>query len=306
MRIQFSIKHLLTLYKWNAAKAFYFIICWLILQSLHPAMAQEQTGEIKLSLNGKWGFKTDPNNVGEEQEWFAENYAAPGWESMEVPGNWDTHNEYAHFSGKGWYRKTVDIPSNWQGETIQLHFEAVYHDAKVWLNGKLLGESHSGFFPFSFDVTSAIKLGAKNNIVVCADNTFRRGAIWNWGGIRRPVHVIATNPVRIEQTHIVANPDLAKGTAALTIKVLLRNDTEQSQEVKCNVGITANKTKFKNLPLTATIPAKSSKEYVISTILPKSQTHLWHFDNPYLYNLEVSLNQKGQVVRIKARPLWYS
>ncbi|QHT69001.1 hypothetical protein GXP67_21280 [Rhodocytophaga rosea] len=290
---------MVTPYKWNASKALFIFSCWMLLQTIHPALAQQQTGEIRLSLNGKWAFKTDPNQVGEEEKWFAESYTAPGWESMEVPGNWDTHNEYAHFSGKGWYRKTVEVPSNWQGNTIQLHFEAVYHDSKVWLNGKLLGESHSGFFPFSFDVTNDVKLGAKNTIVVCADNTFRRGAIWNWGGIRRPVHFIATNPVRIEQAHIVSNPDLAKGTAALTVKVMLRNDTEQPQEVTCNVAISSTKAGLKNLPLTATLPSKSSKEYVLTTTLSRSQTHLWHFDDPYLYNLEVRLNQKGQVLHKK-------
>ena len=31
------------------------------------ASAQGQTGEAKVSLNGSWAFKTDPNNVGAEQ-----------------------------------------------------------------------------------------------------------------------------------------------------------------------------------------------------------------------------------------------
>lgn len=46
------------------------------------AAAQAQTGEEKVSLNGKWAFKTDPNNIGEEQQWFNPEYQALGWEKM--------------------------------------------------------------------------------------------------------------------------------------------------------------------------------------------------------------------------------
>ncbi|MDO1449392.1 glycoside hydrolase family 2 TIM barrel-domain containing protein [Rhodocytophaga aerolata] len=262
----------------------------------------ENTGEIAFSLNGNWQFKTDPNTIGEEQQWFGPNFPANGWENMTVPGNWDVKNEYAHFSGKGWYRKTFEVPAQWQGKTMRLHFEAVYHDAKVWLNGQLLVESHSGFFPFEFDVSKVIKPGTINTVVVCADNTFRRGAIWNWGGIRRPVKLLVNNALRIEQAQVVATPDLAKGTAEVTVKVLLRNDSDQPKSVnslaviKNNNSIGKSANPDKKLTASLTIPANSSKEYTVKTTLPKSQTHLWHFDDPHLYKLEVTLNENGKLM----------
>ena len=160
------------------------------------ASAQGQTGEAKVSLNGSWAFKTDPNNVGEEQQWFGTRYPAAGWEQMPVPGNWDTHNPYAHYAGKGWYRKEVAVPADWKGKTVRLHFEAVYHDARVWLNGKLLGESHSGFFPFEFDVTRAIQYGGRNTIVVCAGQDSVREL---YDDLARPgVHLIGGADVAAE------------------------------------------------------------------------------------------------------------
>jgi beta-galactosidase len=133
------------------------------------------------SLNGNWAFRTDPNNVGETQGWQKADFSTQNWDEMPVPGNWDLRNEYAHYAGKGWYRKTFVVANDLKNKTLLLNFEAVYHDCTVWLNSKKLGENHSGFLPFEFEVSSLVNFGQPNTLVVCADNTFRRGAIWNWG-----------------------------------------------------------------------------------------------------------------------------
>jgi beta-galactosidase len=261
--------------------------------------AQAQTGEQQLSLNGRWLFKTDPYGVGEKQQWFSPDYAAAGWEGMTVPGNWDTHNHHAHYVGKGWYRRQVEVPADWQGQRIKLNFEAVYHDAKVWLNGQYLGESNSGFFPFGFDVTDQVRPGGQNTVVVQADNTHRVGAIWNWGGIRRPVSLVATPTTSIEQAQVRATPDLVSGTAQVRVQVGLRNDSNQPQTLSCTVALApagAAGAKGKTLSQTVTLPARSAREITLQTQLPKAQVHLWHFDDPFLYQAQVSLRQ-GNTLR---------
>jgi beta-galactosidase len=273
---------------------FHLIPFLLLLYS--ASLAQSIPGEQRLSLNGPWAFKTDPDNQGETGQWFAGNYPTAGWESMTVPGNWDTHNAYARYDGKAWYRKQVDVPADWAGKSLRLHFEAVYHDAKVWLNGELLGESRSGFFPFAFDVSDKLKPGQQNTITLVADNTFRRGAIWNWGGIRRPVSLVAYNPVHIEQTHVLATPDLSRGTARIAVNVWLRNDSDQPRTVSCELDITSPATgKSKRLAQSLSLPARSAREYTLETRLDKSQVRLWHFDDPQLYQLQVRITQGNTV-----------
>ncbi len=273
------------------------LLLWLACMPL-TLFAQPNLGEERLTLNGRWAFKTDPNNAGETQRWFATDFATAGWDSMEVPGNWDLHNEYATYAGKAWYRRMVTIPANWQGKTIRLAFEAVYHDAKVWLNGQLLGESHSGFFPFAFDITQAVKPGQQYIVTVCADNTFRRGAIWNWGGIRRPVALMATAPLYIQQMHVLPVPDLKNGTARVTVRVQLQNTADRPQTVNCTAVLKDKSGQSvptgKGLSVTATVPARSNQEYTLQADLPKNRTHLWHFDDPYLYTAEVTVNQDNK------------
>ncbi|MCP4401126.1 MAG: glycoside hydrolase family 2, partial [bacterium] len=64
-----------------------------------------------------------------------------------------------------WYRKAFDIPEDWTGKKILLHFGAVDYHARVWLNGVLLGEHRGGHVPFSFDITPHIK-EKENEVIV--------------------------------------------------------------------------------------------------------------------------------------------
>ncbi len=50
---------------------------------------------------------------------------------------------------------------------ILLHFDAVDYNARVWLNGRFLGEHRGGYTPFAFEVTDGIRNG-DNELVVHA------------------------------------------------------------------------------------------------------------------------------------------
>lgn len=164
-----------------------------------------------VSLNGRWQFKTDWYQQGEQQGWFQPGFQPNGWDEMDVPGNWDLENEYAEFAGTAWYRKSFPTQANWKGQRVRLYFEAVYNDAEVWLNGQKITENHLGFLPFWVDVQEALNPQGNNVLVVKVNNVFKRGAIWNWGGIRRPVWLEITPLTRLERQHITAPPQLSKG-----------------------------------------------------------------------------------------------
>ncbi|MGM9508971.1 sugar-binding domain-containing protein [Larkinella sp. GY13] len=253
-------------------------------------------GQNSLSLNGNWSFHTDPNGRGESVGWFRPAYDTAAWDSLPVPGNWDLRNEYAHYVGKGWYRKTLTVPANLKGKTIRLCFEAIYHDSKVWLNGQLLGTNNSGYLPVEFDVTSLLDYSGPNTIVVCADNTFRRGAIWNWGGIRRPVTLEVTEAVRIVRQHITPVVDLAKRTATVRIKVRLQNHGTTPGTVQGEVSLSAPNGYQQKIPFTATMPPKQTQEVMVSTNLTGKLVHLWHFDDPFLYTSAVTIGSDEPLV----------
>src|SRR5690606_32531877 len=176
------------------------------------------------ALNGIWQFKTDPHNNGLREEWFKEETArSVNWDSLAVPGNWDVRNEYAEYAGKAWYKREFNVEKGWQDRNVRLFFESVYNEATVWVNGKEVGRNELGFLPFSFDINTFLNFEGKNIIVVLVDNTLKRGAMWNWGGIRRPVWLETTDKVRFEYQHVSAIPNFEKKLVPIHLSFELNN-----------------------------------------------------------------------------------
>jgi hypothetical protein len=263
-------------------------------------------GELQQSLNGQWQFAT--------------NAAPDKWDSITVPGNWDTLTAYSTHKGRGWYRREFTAPADWSGKHIRLKFDAVYHDATVTLNGKELGTHNGGYTPFEFDVTDVVKLGATNTVTVCADSTYRRGAWWHWGGISRSVTLIANNDVRIVWQHIRSEPELIRRrrgdesliTNSETPHVVSYNDevvctgakifvryklaNAGDKDLEVSLASTIDGMKESALTKTISIPAHGEVEVENETILPKSRVRLWDFDHPNLYRLATQLSSGGKII----------
>src|SRR5579859_6704186 len=130
-----------------------------------PAAAQRLT----LNFNPDWKFiKADP--AGAQGMACDDN----GWPIVSVPHTYndtDTfddwsirghHGEQNQWGGRTWYRKTFTVPQSLAGKKVYIEFEAVRKVAEVYLNGKLLGTSKTGFIPFGFDLTPFVKFGKPN------------------------------------------------------------------------------------------------------------------------------------------------
>ena len=252
-----------------------------LMVSLGSARAE---GQWEQSLNGPWQFTT--------------NAEAASWDSITVPGNWDTLPAYSTHKGKGWYRREFVAPADWKGKRIRLKFDAVYHEATVTLNGKELGSHVGGYTPFEFDVTDTVKLGSTNTVTVCADNTYHRGAWWPWGGISRSVTLIANHDARIIRQHIRTEPDLAAGTAKVFVRYKLANTSAAPLEGTLETAIDG--TQEQALTKQVSIPAHGEVEVAAETTLPKSRVRLWHFDHPNLYRLTTRLSVGGKVVHAQS------
>ena len=252
-----------------------------------------EAGERRQSLDGPWQFTTDAAAV--EQ-------ADAKWDAITVPGNWDTLPAYSTYKGKGWYRREFTAPDDWKGKRVRLKFDAVYHDATVTLNGKELGSHNGGYTPFEFDVTDTIKLGAKNTVTVCADNTYRRGAWWHWGGISRSVTLLANNDARIVWQHVRTEPDLAAGTAKIFVSYKLANAGNSPLKVSVASAINlwsregVGRVQRQRVGVETTLAPHSEGLCETSLVLPKGTVRLWDFDHPNLYQIATQLLVAGKVV----------
>ena len=257
----------------------------------------------RVSLNGLWQFRTDPDRVGQTSAWYNPVQTSDGWENVTVPHTWQTAQDSAEYFGVAWYRRNFEVPQEWSDRTIRIEFEAVFHSASVWVNGNRVGEHlRKGYTAFDFDLTQLLDPGAGNVLVVMVNSDFDsrmlpRGHSSDWthdGGIYRPVTLLITPRVYIENVDVDAVPDLANGIANLDISALIRNTMGRAYKGELAIHAIEESTGLSVVKQTAAVSIPPGKS--ITQILPASKIanpKLWHFDTPNLYSLSVVLNGEG-------------
>lgn len=70
-----------------------------------------------------------------------------------------------------WYRRSFQLPENWSGQRVLLHFGAVDYECVLWMNGGLVGSHVGGSDAFTFDVTEFLKSGDNEIVLAVTDPT---------------------------------------------------------------------------------------------------------------------------------------
>ena len=117
----------------------------------------------------------------------------------ETPFHYFDEGIYQMVSG---YRKEFEADSKWQGKEVFLTFDAVGHDAEVFLNGEKIGEHHCGYTAFTMNITKQLRFDEKNILAVKVDsretlNVPPFGFVvdyMTYGGIYRDVYFDVYNP----------------------------------------------------------------------------------------------------------------
>ena len=74
-----------------------------------------------------------------------------------------------------WYRRQFEVPADWKGKRILLHFGGVNWETTVLLNGAVVGSHRGAFDPFSFDLTGQLREGGPQELVLCVSNPSSEG-----------------------------------------------------------------------------------------------------------------------------------
>ena len=123
-------------------------------------------GRIEVSLNGLWQIcrQDDPNMDQSPYEPLTDVPKNPRWRGINVPSNIRSIPalDMAH---QVWYRCRVYLPYM-DNRSYFLDFGGTSWIASVVVNGKFIGSNKSTRIPWKLDVTSAIKLGQVNEIMV--------------------------------------------------------------------------------------------------------------------------------------------
>lgn len=127
-----------------------------------------------MNLNGEWQFEIDPGKSGRERK-------LPGKDQLHdriivpfCPESKLSGIEYKDFMNSVWYKREFELPRDWSGGRVLLHFGAVDYNTEVWVNGVSCGKHKGGYTSFHFDITDLLTEG-RNILTVCAEDDVRSG-----------------------------------------------------------------------------------------------------------------------------------
>jgi beta-galactosidase len=144
--------------------------------------------------------------------------------------------------GVGWYRKHINFSADDRGKHIFVEFDGAMSNAKVYLNGKLVGEWPYGYSSFSFELTDKINFGADNILAVRLENKTESSRWYPGAGIYRNVRLVTTSDVYVKHwgTYITT-PVVSDKKSQVCIQTSLKNDNASDQKITLVTEIIDNK-----------------------------------------------------------------
>ena len=230
---------------------------------------------MRIDINNGWLWAEEFN-----EEMVKPSYEEGGMEKVRIPHtvkvtplNYFDAHVYQMVSC---YRKTIDVPAEWKDKKVFITFDAVAHEAEVYVNGVSVAKHSCGYTAFTADISDYLKFGEKNVIAVKCDsreslNVPPFGFVidyMTYGGIYREVHLDVKEKDHIKDVFVSAGADKT---------VTVKTDIEGEGELVCVINDTAS-----GEVLFAGPCEKDAKIKV-------EEAELWTLDDPKLYELSMTL-----------------
>ena len=263
---------------------------------------------MRVYLNNGWKFSesfTDEMIKADYNESMMTDVRVPHT-VKELPFHYFDESLYQMVSG---YRKTFGVQKDWEGKRILITFDAVGHDAVLFVNGIKAAEHHTGYTAFTTDITEHIRFGEKNVITVRCDsretlNTPPFGFVidyMTYGGIYRDVYLDVKEKEYIKDIFIktkladkyeedgiqkvktsqtiseIALSDFVKDKSGLALKQFIKR-TDEAEYRKLSEA---------SLDSLEIIGREDNNAFELSGL--SGDVELWDIDNPVRYNIKTEL-----------------
>lgn len=194
-----------------------------------------------------------------------------------------------------WYHRTFSVPSTWKHKNVILHFGAVDWKADVWVNDIKVGTHQGGYTPFSFNITPFLNRTSTQKLIVKVwdptdDGYQPKGkqvknpeGIWYTPvtGIWQTVWLEAVEKTHI--THLKTIPNIDGNTVSVlaTVEGAANSDIIEVKVIVDGKVISSGKSILGQ-----------------EVLLDIKNTKLWSPENPFLYNMEVSILCNGKTTDV--------
>jgi len=246
------------------------------------------------NLNGLWEFTMRPKSEATRPDKFDDHILVPFCVESALSGVKKKVVE----TDMLWYRRTFEVPAEWAGQHILLHFGAADWETTVWVNGHEATHHRGGYDPFSIETTDLLRKNGPQEIVVCVWDPSDKGPQMRGKQVIHPhgfnytgvsgiwqtvwIEPVATSHIRsvyteadIDENCIWVTVDTANTNDAFTIeaKTLL----PEAGEEKGTIPVVNEDRAGRRLRL---------------ALRKEPKTRFWSPDSPFLYNLQVTLKDR--------------
>ncbi|MET7889830.1 PA14 domain-containing protein [Streptomyces mirabilis] len=238
------------------------------------------------NLNGRWQFAAA--TAGEQPpvgKTLGEHILVPYPVESQLSGV-ERHED------RMWYRRTFTVPADWHigsGKRLLLNFGAVDWQSEVYVNGVRVAEHRGGYDRFGVDVTDALKPGRTQELIVgvydptdaasgenppLGKQRLDPSGIWYTptSGIWQTVWMEPVAPDHVDSLKLT--PDVDGGRL-----------TVEPKGVRDGLPVTA--TAYEGGRKVATATGRTGQPLTLKIAHPR----LWSPDDPFLYDLRVSVGR---------------
>lgn len=246
-----------------------------------------------VNLNGYWEYAIKDKNEGKPQA-FEGRILVP----FAVESDLSQVKRMVGDANYLWYKRSFKAPKLASKERLLLHFGAVDWQSTIYINGKEVGTHKGGYDPFTFDITKFVEKGEQELVVRVWDPT-DNGTQARGKQVADPKGIWYTPVTGIWQTvwletvpgdyikGIKATPDIDERKAKVDLQFPALS---AGASILVKAFANGEEVSSKEIPVGA-----KSEEALVELTIPEPV--LWSPDNPFLYDLQVSLKDtKGNVL----------
>lgn len=280
-------------------------------------------------LNGNWKFNWVKQPSERPMDFYKTNYDVSSWKEIPVPASWEmfgygtpiyTNVTYPHRNNppfiqpqKGYtivdepnpvgsYRRDFNIPDNWKGSEIFIHFDGLYSAMYLWVNGKKVGYSQGASNDAEFNITNYVKPG-KNVLAVevyrWSDGSYLEDQdMFRLSGIHRDVYLFATPKLRLRDYYLTtdfAGDDLSQAT--FNVRTNIKNYGKAVKVALADVTILDENGKQVAYISDAIKNIGKGQEVISTESVVVKNPVLWSAETPYLYTVILELkDQDGETM----------
>ena len=200
------------------------------------------------------------------------------------------------FVGTGWYRRSLEIPSDLGDRRVFLRFDGAMSHARVYVNGKEVGYWPYGYNTFAFDITSFVRPGEANTLAVRLENKHESSRWYPGAGLYRNVHLTFTSPVYVPLWGTqIQTPTVEASRAYVDVRTRIAGTSTLSGR-PLQVKTTILSPEGKVVAQREEQIQSAGTERLYHTGFDVERPQLWDIDQPHLYKYVIELSDGGRLL----------